>query len=747
MLKQTYSVRGLHCAGCAQIIKSQLEKLPGLKTATVNYASEEAQIEFSLEKISLAVMNAELKKFGYVLIDSTVDQPENKIFDEQEKTDKQEKKDFFLASPLAILVFTIMLYNLAAEYFSVLPALPWSMATANIFLLLGASVVLFGPGRRFLRALGRFARYGAANMDTLIGLGTASAYFYSLFIFLFPALVARLNLATHFYFDAAIVVIGFILLGKRLENKAKRKSGASIKALMSLQPDRAYRQIDNGEEEIATGAIKLDDLLIVKPGMKIPVDGLVVSGRSSVDEALISGEALPVDKVSGDKVIGGTINHQGLLIIRAERIGADTVLAQIIKLIHEAQNSRAPIQNLSDKIAAVFVPIVLGIALAAFIAWLVIGTPLLGFNQALSGALTALVGVLVIACPCALGLATPTALMVAIGRGAQQGILIKNAEALEKLRQVDTVVIDKTGTMTIGRIKVNGINSLDKDRSEDDILNLAASLERYSDHPLAQAIVKAAKEKKLPYQIKIVSNFQAENGQGISGLVDGTEIKIGKSGENLGAWAQAHSSQGETIINIEVSGNLIGEIACGDEIKPEAVAAIKNLKKQGLKIIMLTGDRAAAAGLIANLAGIENVRANILPADKARLVKELQDQGHKVAMIGDGINDAPALAQADSGLAMATGADAAMATAGITLLGGDLKKAAQAFRLSRLTFRTVKENLFWASIYNLIGIPLAAGAFYPLFGLTLNPAFAGAAMAFSSVSVVLNSLRLKTKKL
>lgn len=745
MVKKNYPVQGMHCASCAQIIKSRLEKIPGIEKADINYASEEAQIEFTEAALALKPLNEELSKFGYTLQDKT-EKKETKI--ELKSSDQKELIDFIIASPLAILVFILMIYYLLADKFPLLPMMPISMKIMDIFMLLAASLIIFGPGRHFLQALGRFFRYGAANMDTLVGLGTGSAYFYSLFIFLFPEVASQLNLVSHYYFDATIVVIGFVILGKYLEKRAKQKSGAAIKSLMSLQAERAYRQTENGsEEEIAADMIKIGDIIIVKPGMKIPVDGIVISGNSSVDEAMINGEAMPIDKKEGSPVIGGTLNRQGSLIIKAEKIGADTVLSRIINLVQDAQNSRAPIQNLSDKIAAVFVPIVLVIAVLAAISWLIFASPSLGFNFAFSHALSALVGVLVIACPCALGLATPTALMVAIGHGAKHGILIKNAEALENLRQIDTVILDKTGTITSGKIKISGINNLMAEKNENDLLLLAAAIERFSEHPLAQAIVKEAQVRQLDYNTIVVQDFQAASGNGVNAKIKEQDFIIQKSTPSKNAWQIQRSSQGETIIDIISEGHLLGQIAFSDEIKNEAQAAIAAFKKQGLKIIMLTGDHAAAAGKIAKLVGIYEIKANILPENKAKVVKDLQSQGHKVAMLGDGINDAPALAQADSSLAMATGADAALATAGISILGGNLNKAVAAFNLSRATFKSVKQNLFWASIYNLIGIPLAAGAFYPLFGWTLNPAFAGAAMAFSSVSVVLNSLRLRNKKI
>lgn len=750
MSKKIYPIKGMHCASCAQIISSKLQRFAGVESATVNYASEEAVIETGKDEVSIVEINKELSKLGYSIIDEKSDKKNNKNHEEKQDTeeDKQAKKDFLIAVPLAMIVFIVMIYEIIAEYFSSLPAIPVSMSNMNLFMLLSASIIMFGPGLRFIGALGRFIRYRVANMDTLIGLGTATAYFYSLIVFFFPTLSARLSLPSFYYFDVVIVVIGFVILGKYLEKNAKAKSGAAIKALMSLQPDTAIKKTDNGEEEVAIEKIVIGDQLIIKPGMKIPVDGEVISGESSVDEAMISGEPMPVDKNKGDKLIGGTINTSGSLIMKAEKIGSDTVLAQIIQMVHDAQNSQAPIQKLSDKIASIFVPIVLVIALLSFLLWLILGTGPLGFEKSLSLAITSLVGVLVIACPCALGLATPTALMVGIGRGAKHGILIKNAEALERLRQINTIVIDKTGTLTKGKIALSGVYSLKQDLSKENILYLAAALEQYSEHPLAQAIVKAAQTTDKPnYQQASVKEFKAHSGQGVSGLVNGRKISLYKSDKLESNWAQAKIEQGDTLIDIFEDNILIGHLACNDEIKEEARSAMSSLQKQGLEIIMITGDRLEAAQRMADLAGIKNIEANVMPADKSQAIKKLQAQGKKVAMIGDGINDAPALAQADSGIAMATGTDVALATADITLMSGDLNKIAQAFKLSKHTFRTVKENLFWAFIYNLIGIPIAAGILYPFFGITLNPAFAGAAMAMSSVSVVTNSLRLNIKKL
>jgi Cu2+-exporting ATPase/Cu+-exporting ATPase len=748
MSKKTYPIVGMHCASCAQIIKTKLEKIPEIKTVNINYVSEEAILEFNSKSEPIKKINNELLKLGYHL-QNTQDHSDttlNKANKEEKHDYNNEKANFYLAVPASILVFLWMLYEIMASSIDFLPEIIIPMGIMNGTLMIIATVVLFGPGRRFLSALLRFIRYGAANMDTLIGLGTVSAYVYSLVIFSYPDLKAILSLPNFYYFDATIVVIGFVILGKYLENNAKQKSGAAIKALMSLQADKAIRKNGVKEEEIKASDILVGDILVVKPGMKIATDGIVIEGSSSVNESMISGEAMPVDKQIGSKLIGGTLNTQGFILMKAEKIGADTVLAKIIQLVKEAQNSRAPIQKLSDRIASIFVPIVLAIASLSFLTWIIIGPFFYSSSLSLSLAISALVGVLVIACPCALGLATPTALMVAIGRGAKNGILIKNAEALEKLKNIDTIVFDKTGTLTTGNVSVSAYYSLNDKMNAQQVLTLAAALESRSEHPLATAIVKEANKEQLDYNSLKMEDFQAHSGQGVSAIIDGKKIVAQKSQNNSHTQAQAHIQAGDTIIDILWDNQVIGMIACNDVIKKEAKSALKQLKSQSKKIIMLTGDRFEAAQKIANSLEITDFQANVLPEDKARIIKELQAKGHKIAMIGDGINDAPALAQADSGIAMASGTDVALVTADITIIGSRLDKLSEAFHLSRITFNTVKENLFWASIYNLIGIPLAAGLFYPLFGISLNPAFAGAAMAMSSVSVVLNSLRLNLKK-
>ncbi len=503
--------------------------------------------------------------------------------------------------------------------------------------------------------------------------------------------------------------------------------------------------------EIPVGDVKHGDLIIVKPGAKIPVDGIITDGSSFIDESMVTGEPMPAQKKIGDSVVAGTMNTNGSFTFTATKVGSETLLAQIIKMVAEAQGSKAPIQALADKISSVFVPITLVIAFATLGAWLLIGTATLGFSQALSFGLVSFVGVLVIACPCALGLATPTAIIVGVGKGAKEGILIKDAATLEKLHKVNTVVVDKTGTITIGRPTLVDIQNL-SNLKDDELVSILASLEKKSEHPIAHAIVSYAQNKSIV--IKDVSGFEGIQGKGLKGSIDGNEYFVGnvKLIQDLAvvfdvSKVEQFTAQGKTPVILATKEKVLGFVMVADEIKAESKQAVTDLHKLGIKVVMLTGDDEKAAKYIASLVGIDDVVAHVLPQDKLAKIKELQSQGKVVAMAGDGVNDAPALAQADVGIAMGTGTDVAIESAGITLLGGDISKLVKAIRLSKMTMRGIKQNLFWAFIYNIIGIPLAAGLFYPIFGWLLNPVFAGLAMAFSSVSVVSNSLRIKVKKL
>ena len=559
------------------------------------------------------------------------------------------------------------------------------------------------------------------------------------------------------YYDVTIVVITFIALGKYLETRSKIKTGDAIEKLLGLQAKMALIVRDGKEVEISVNDVKHGDLIVIKPGAKIPVDGVITEGSSFVDESMVTGEPMPVQKKAGDGIVSGTINTSGSFIFKATKVGSETLLAQIIKMVENAQGSKAPIQALADKISSIFVPIVLVIAFLTLGAWLVVGSQYLGFSQALSFGLVSFVGILVIACPCALGLATPTAIIVGVGKGAKEGILIKDAATLEKLHEVNTVVVDKTGTITKGKPALVDIQNF-SDLKDEELVSILASLEKKSEHPIAHAIVSYVEDPVRTQEKNIsladVSNFESLQGKGLKGTINGTEYFVGntKIVSDLGisfdvTKLDTFTSQGKTPVILATKDKVLGFVMVADEIKVESIEAVKNLHALGIKVVMLTGDDEKAAKYIASLVGIDEVVANVLPQDKLEKIKELQSQDQVVAMAGDGVNDAPALAQADIGIAMGTGTDVAIESAGITLLGGDISKLVKAIRLSKITMRGIKQNLFWAFIYNIVGIPLATGIFYPVFGWLLNPVFAGFAMAMSSVSVVSNSLRIKVKKL
>ena len=753
MINKTLKIKGMHCASCATIITNKVSKLGGIDNINVNFATEKATVSFDDNVITIPKMNNEIEKLGYTLLDEadsrTMEDHSIHTGINESKNEKMEellimktKTQFVL--PIALLVFVLMVWDIGAKFFSSIPNLPLPMSIFNTISMILASIVLFWVGQPFLQGVVKFAKYRVANMDTLIGIGTLVAYLYSISITLFPLIRVALKLPETTYFDVTIVVIGFVIFGKYLEARSKLRTGEAIEKLLGLQAKTALLWRNGVEAEVPVNEVQIGDILIVKPGSKIPVDGVIVEGYSSVDESMITGESVPVDKEVGNFVVGATINKQGNFKFKATKIGSDTALAQIIKMVEDAQGSKAPIQALADKISSVFVPIVLVIAVLTFILWLAIGTSTLGFSTALSYGIFSFVGVLVIACPCALGLATPTAIIVGVGKGAEHGILVRNAEALEKLSHVDTVVFDKTGTITNGKPEVTDIISLDPVWTETDILLVSASVEKLSEHPLAEAIVVKANEQKI--SLETVINFKALEGVGVEGVIENKHIAIHKPLKDSSMQSiKELQGQGKTVVIIEVDKKQIGLIALSDTLKEESKEAVAQLHARNIKVIMLTGDNHLAASYIAKLAGIDAVIAEVLPQEKSGKIKELQDGGAIVAMVGDGINDAPALVQADVGIAMGTGTDVAIESAGITLLGGDVSKIAKVIKLSKMTMRGIKQNLFWAFIFNIVGIPLAAGLFYPIFGWLLNPAFAGLAMAFSSVSVVSNSLRIKAK--
>ena len=749
MTSRTYSVKGMHCASCAAIITKKLSKVEGISEVNVNLATEKAKLEFYSTALSAEAVNDLIGKYGYTFSAEQTEERGNALHlkEEKEKELQEQLKKVRFALPVALLVFILMMWDTGSMFFSFIPNMPISMELFNLVSMVIATYMVFWIGTPFLHGISMYVKSGAASMDTLIGIGTLTAYLYSAVVTLIPSVRELLQIPNYTYFDVTIVVIGFVLLGKYLEARSKMKTGEAIEKLIGLQAKSALVIREGKEIEIAIEEVRTGDAVIVKPGGKIPVDGMITQGYSSLDESMVTGESIPVDKAVGDQVIGGTINKQGSFTFTASKVGSETLLARIIRMVEDAQGSKAPIQNMADKIAGIFVPVVLLLALATFIIWLTVGTYFLGFSIALPFAISGLIGILVIACPCALGLATPTAIIVGIGKGAEYGILIRNAESLEKLSSVDTVVFDKTGTLTTGNPQVSDIIPLDSESSAASLLQLAASVENCSEHPLAQAIVTEAKEQQIT--LSDTSAFEAYEGIGVSAVIDTIAVRVRKPVEtekNI-TEVQRVQKEGKSVVIVEINGICAGLIALSDTVKEDAERAVDALLKKGVRVIMLTGDNRLAADFMARQVGIDEVIAEVLPQEKAIKVKELQAKGRKVAMVGDGINDAPALAQADVGIAMATGTDVAIESAGITLLKGDIRKVAQAITLSRATMMVIRQNLFWAFIYNIIGIPLAAGALYPLWGIVLNPVFSGLAMAGSSVSVVSNSLRLKRKKL
>jgi Cu2+-exporting ATPase/Cu+-exporting ATPase len=776
---KTYRIKGMHCASCAGIIEKTFKKTEGVHFAEVNYGTEKAKVAFDESKTSAQELSKKIEPLGYSLaldqetshehggqsaeeMGMSADEHATHLGLNQSKKEKlaevaDMRTKVLSALPIAIFAAFVMGWDILAEY-AIAPAMNYTIKEFFHHLLpILATYILFVVGKPYLLGFYRFLRYGKANMDTLIGIGTVAAFLYSFAVTAFEDVLSPFINVEYQYYDVTIVVITFIALGKYLEARSKIKTGDAIEKLLNLQAKTALVIRDGKEIEIRVEEVRHGDLIIVKPGAKIPVDGVITEGSSFIDESMVTGEPMPAQKKIGDSVVSGTINTSGSFTFKATKVGSETLLAQIIKMVEDAQGSKAPIQALADKISAIFVPIVLVIAFLTLGAWLIVGSQYLGFSQALSFGLVSFVGILVIACPCALGLATPTAIIVGVGKGAKEGILIKDAATLEKLHKVNTVVVDKTGTITKGKPTLVDIQNL-SDLKDDELVSILASLEKKSEHPIAHAIVSYAQDLPADRQGKIilqnVSDFEGIQGKGLKGTINGTEYFVGNaklvSDLNVSfdtAKLNEFTSQGKTPVILATKENVLGFVMVADEIKAESVEAVKNLHALGIKVIMLTGDDEKTANYIASLVGIDNVVAHVLPEDKLKKIQELQSQGRVVAMAGDGVNDAPALAQADVGIAMGTGTDVAIESAGITLLGGDISKLVKAIKLSKITMRGIKQNLFWAFIYNIVGIPLAAGALYPVFGWLLNPVFAGFAMAMSSVSVVSNSLRIKAKKL
>ncbi|MEI6480054.1 MAG: heavy metal translocating P-type ATPase [bacterium] len=752
-MKIKAKIIGMHCASCASIIEKTLRKDDAVKSVSVNFGTEKAKIDFDDTQTNISKLSESIKPLGYEFVEEDdmnyVDHDMSNIGNENKSEVDALKKNVIIGLSLAFVSVVIMVWDiLSGSSVRIVPEMSPIIKTFFHHLLpIMATYMLFVIGLPYLKGVWRFFRFGKANMDTLIGIGTGIAFLYSFIVTAFENVLRPYLNVDFTYYDVTIVVIALITFGKYLEASSKVKTGEAIKKLMHLQAKTAI-VVRNGKEiELPVDQVVIGDILRVKPGMKISVDGEISDGISSIDESMITGESVPVDKKTADLVIGGTINKQGSFLMKATQVGKDTMLAKIISMVEDAQGSKAPIQALADKISAVFVPIVLVISVVALSAWLFFGITTIGFSSALSYGLTAFVGVLVIACPCALGLATPTAIIVGVGKGAERGILVKDAESLQKLSEVDTVVFDKTGTITKGEPSVTNIISFNEKINDQELLKYAASLEGLSEHPLAQAILNKAEEEKI--QLEKVIDFEALEGVGVAGYLLGELFSVTKpnANERNNQHINTLEQEGKTVVIVKKNEVILGIVALSDTIKDGVTETIKRLHAQKIKTVMLTGDNARAAAFIAREAGIDEVIAEVLPQDKAAKIKSLQEQGAKVAMAGDGVNDAPALVQADVGIAMATGTDVAIESAGITLLQGDIRKLADAISLAKATMRTVKQNLFWAFIYNVVGIPLAAGVLYPVWGILLSPVFAGVAMAGSSVSVVTNSLRLKVKKL
>lgn len=736
-LKKTYPVIGMHCASCAATITRKIKKIPGVINAQASYASETIEIE-SKSTLSSEQLNQDIKALGYHI--QAEPSPIVNVRADKLAHLKELKSQLVVAMPIVTIAIIMMIWESFFPY-------PDTVKTFFHHLIpILATYILFVLGVPYLRAIAAFVKTRTANMDTLIGIGTSVAYLYSFIISAFEGILEPYLPVDHLYYDVTIVVIGFITLGKYLEARSKLQTGEAIEKLLNLQAKTALVLRGGKEIEIPVTEVVVGETIIVKPGTKIPVDGEIILGETSLDESMLTGESLPVDKALGDRVIGGTLNIQGSIQFRATVVGEGTVLSQIIKMVESAQGSRAPIERLTDKISAIFVPLVLAFSILIFIVWVILGNPLMG--------LLSFVGILVIACPCALGLATPTAIIVGVGKAAENGILVKNAEELEKLKSVDYVVLDKTGTLTKGAPSVTQfVVSPGEDR--DKLLQILASLESKSEHPLARAITDYAQEKQL--KLLPVSGFLAESGLGLKGRVGKVEFMAGNTRlmtqSGLGVdqnILEQFAKSGATPIMLASQKRVLAYLGLSDTLKSEAPEAIHKLHKLGIKVAMLTGDHRLTAAHIAKQVGIDEIFAEVLPGQKADIIKQIQNRTPRrggVAMVGDGVNDAVALATADVGIAMGTGTDVAIESSGLTLLGGNLTRLPQAVKLARHTFRVIKQNLFWAFFYNVIGIPIAAGILYPLYGIMLNPGIAGAAMAFSSVSVVANSLRLKASRI
>ncbi len=739
-------IEGMTCASCVNRIERFLNKTPGVSTAAVNLATEKATILVDPSVAGRDELIRAVEAAGYdVRPEAPTAGDAAAVSLDAELTADDLERDRGLRETLRMSA-TAIAASLVIMVLMFWPQTAVSMADINKAILLPATFLVAWAGSRFYRAAWKAGRHGGATMDTLVAVGTAVAWAYSAFVTLWPDVVRNAGIMPETYFDSATIIIGLILLGKYLEGRAKGRTTGAIRRLVGLQATTA-RRIRNGvEEDVDLALVVAGDMLRVRPGDKVPVDGVVAEGASAVDESMLTGEPIPVTKNPGDEVIGATLNTTGSFVMRATRVGRDTALARIVDLVQRAQGSKAPIQRLADQISAVFVPAVLGIASVTFVIWLVFGP-----EPRFTLALTAFIGVVIVACPCAMGLATPTAIMVGTGKGAEAGILVRGGEALEAAGGIDTVVMDKTGTLTLGKPAVTAVVPAPGFASAR-VLDLAASLEQGSEHPLGEAIVRKARETELGFGK--ASGFEATIGRGVSGELDGAQVLVGSARllrergvdvAPLDAAAADQQANGATVVFVAVDGQAAGVIAVSDPVKAESAEAVRSLRASGLDVWLLTGDARVTAEAVAREVGIpaDRVVAEVLPGDKDAVIERLQAEGHKVAMVGDGINDAPALARANLGVAIGTGADVAIEASDVTLVGGDPRLVGSAIALSRWTLRVIRQNLFWAFAYNVLLIPIAMGALFPAFGVTINPALAAGAMALSSVSVVTNSLRLR----
>lgn len=732
LIKETFPVLEMTCAACAVSVESMLKSVDGVKDAGVNFANQDAWVEYDPAVATPEQFQETIRSIGYDIVIEKENKEEIKEAAQQKHYEAVKQRTIW-SSVLSVPVVIIGMFFM-------------DMPFGNYIMMALATPVVFYFGRSFFINAWKQARHGKANMDTLVALSTGIAWLFSTFNTFFPEFWHARGLHAQVYFEAAAVVIAFISLGKMLEEKAKSNTSSAIKKLMGLQPKTVTLMLEDGQtKELPVNQVKQNYILLVKPGEKIPVDGEVTGGQSFVDESMITGEPVPVEKQAGAKVFAGTINQKGSFRFRAEKVGAETLLSQIIKMVQEAQGSKAPVQKLVDKIAGIFVPIVIGISILTFIVWM-----LFGGDNAFTHAMLTAVTVLVIACPCALGLATPTAIMVGVGKGAEQNILIKDAESLELAHKVDAIILDKTGTITEGKPEVSDM-LFDEATDIQELKSILLSIEMQSEHPLAEAVVRYLQNEQInPVTLKQIDSI---TGKGVTAEYKGKQYFIGnarlladqgvKSNSQFIKQTYELQEQAKTVVAFAENDKVVAVIAIADKIKPSSKAAIESLQQKGIDVYMLTGDNQQTAAAIAREVGLKEYKAEVMPADKAAFVQQLQQQGKIVAMVGDGINDSHALAQADVSIAMGKGSDIAMDVAKMTLITSDLSSISKALDLSKKTVNTIKQNLFWAFIYNLIGIPIAAGVLYPVNGFLLDPMIAGAAMALSSVSVVSNSLRLK----